>query len=471
MLGFYSLLIWNLWQSYVWQFGYSKVRTSIPFFVGMVEMSVFGQKGYVRATRRRVMTNLAAVQTFDADLKAFELRMRLLEATDVLGGRSRWVQDAAKKYGIDLASHCIRNDVDKAGEDEEDTAKARMLILKGKDHWEHSKHMWPAHAEGNVLTYGWIVIINMFWRQVFSLITIKLSEGGLVVIGAACLMLIHSGNITCLLIFKPYKSRKVSDTETIMLSCLFLVLWCITLQDLLSNHVNVHLFLDTLNKVNNAIDCLAICIFALVIFLPFRQVHEIVSRTISSFRSADTLLNDIYFMTVNRQIRMAEQEKKDLMKEQNEDEMAEAGLMLPEKLAKKMMTVQKALERINTSEFCEPTDEQRKRFRNFVSVVRELPDPPAKKFLKRDSQGNAIGGLDEGATTNGDISPMASPRADNMTAFSGASPRSQFDGASPRSAFTGASPRSAMPEASPRPPQQNQQLGALAAAAAKAQKK
>jgi len=260
-------------------------------YVGMVEVSVFGQRGYVKETRTRVMTNLAAVQTFDAQLSRFDMRIQLLQASDMLGPRSRRVQEAAAKLGVTLDTHCVRNDTDRAGQEEDDSAKARMDILTGKDHFLKSKHPWPAKPDGNVLTYGWIIIVNMFWRQVLSLITIKLSEGNLVVIGAAALMLLHAGNITLLLIFKPYKSRKVSDTETIMLSCLFLILWCITLQDLLSNHVNVHLFKDTLSRVNTAIDVLSVFIFLLVGLLPLIQIHEILTRAIASFRSSDTLLN------------------------------------------------------------------------------------------------------------------------------------------------------------------------------------
>jgi hypothetical protein len=385
MLGFYSMLILALWRSFVWQFGKSKVRSYIPFYVGMTQMSVFGQRGYMYAPRGRVMSNLAAVQCYDADLARFDLRMRLTKAAEHLGPRSRWVQEAAQARGIVLDTHVCSNDNEAGGEDEADTAKSRMEILKGADRWHHSRYKRPTHTDGNVMTYGWIVIVNMFWRQMLSLIVIKLSEGGLVVVGAAALMVLHAGNVTVLLIFKPYKSKKVSNCETIMLSALFLVLWCAVLKDLLSNHVNVHLFQDMVNRVNMGIDCLAVGIFLLVGGLPAALLYDMMKTAMAAFRSTDTLLNDIYMITVGKSERIKAEEEKEARIAELEDIAAERGLKLPEWMGKKQPTIRRCLEKINTHSDCHPSDDQRKRFRGMVGIIRQLPDIQAPEH-KDDSE-------------------------------------------------------------------------------------
>jgi len=278
------------------------------------------------------------------------------------------VQEAKKKQGLSL-TFCKAEA--EQGEDERDTAKGRAQILKAKDQFTASKFQWPERPDGNIVTYGWILIVNLFWRQLLSLILLKMSEGRLTVVGAAFVMLLHSGNVTMLLVFRPYKSKKVTNVETSMLASLFMVLWCAVIKDLLSNHVNAHTFEDTLAKVNLFIDIFAVCLMIVVIGLPAYQVYEIAVDLVNSFRSADTLLNDI-FMT---QMKKKEAAERSEIAQQKviaaEDAAAESSLLLPLYMEPRFPCLSKALDKLAMSNVS-ASPQQRKKFRQFVQIARNF---------------------------------------------------------------------------------------------------
>jgi hypothetical protein len=161
-----------------------------------------------------------------------------------------------------------------------------------------------------------------------------------------------------------------------------LVLWCAVIKDLLANHVNVHLYADMLDRVNTAIDVLAVLLMFLIVGIPAWQVKEIAQKSFFSIRSKDTLLNDIYMTTVGKEERQARDEKKAADKQKLEDIAAEFGLQLPSTLARENPTIKKALEIINCSDTVHPSIEQRIRFRGFVQVLRALKESPHKKYKK-----------------------------------------------------------------------------------------
>jgi len=367
MLLFYSGMVYQLWQSFVWQSG-CVVRDHIPFYVGMTEISVFGQRGFVPEVRRRVMSNLVSVQIYESKASQIEKRGRLEMAANTMGPRSRRVQAAAKKAGITLGE--VKGEAD-VGETEQESAKGRAEILNAIDRFRGSKHMWPQKTDGNLVTYGWILLVNMFWRQLISLMVLKQTEGRLVVVGAAFIMLIYAGNVTMLLVFRPYKSKKVTNTETTLLTALFAMLWCAVMKDLLSNHVNAYTFEETLNKFNQAIDIFACCLMVAVFFIPLAQVVDIFSDLAKSFRSPDTLLNDIY-MTASKKAEDASKAEVAAQRvKEVEDGAAESSMLLPIYMEEKFPCLSKALEQISQATM-EPSAAQRRSLRKFVQLARNF---------------------------------------------------------------------------------------------------
>jgi len=388
MLGFYSLLLIMLYKSFNWQFGL-KIRDKIPFYAGMVEVSVFGQLGYVEEVRWRVMTNVVCANLFDPTIPLLRIRERLEWASVYQYPRSRkgyqermgkLFEEAGvkrkKRPEQEVQKQEEKDDEDEAeaGIADEDTAAGeRSRLKKGVRRWRKSKFTSPEKKTGNVITYGWILIVNLFWRQLISLITIKMSEGNLVVVGAAMLMLVHGGNVTMLIIFKPYKSLKVANIEATMLAALFMVLWCAVIKDLLSNHINAHLFQDTLVKVNNGIDALALILMTLVVVMPGQALHEMFSKIFGAIQSRDSLLNEIYMVQTMRIERDAMDKRKARMEAEAEEIGNEGGLVVPPDIAKRFNGIRDAVNRINDSTI-HPTPEQRRRFVHFIQIIRALPE-------------------------------------------------------------------------------------------------
>lgn len=62
------------------------------------------------------------------------------------------------------------------------------------------KRGWASwEADGNLITYGWIFLVNTLLRNLLSNAAIKLTSNNLVVIGAGLQMLIFALNVTMLI--------------------------------------------------------------------------------------------------------------------------------------------------------------------------------------------------------------------------------------------------------------------------------
>lgn len=214
-----------------------------------------------------------------------------------------------------------------------------------------------------------------------SLVFLKMSEGRLTVVGAAMVMLLHAGNVTMLLVFRPYKSKKVTNTETTMLACLFMVLWCAVIKDLVSNHVNAQLFEETLQKVNMGIDVMAVVLMLAIIGIPLYQLADIGQDLIQSFRSADTLLNDIH-MTQVQKAELAEKEAVSRHKvQESEDAGAESSMLMPIHMEHRFPALAKALEKLSMSSV-QAKPEQRRKFRQFVQLGRNFKEVDVSKVAE-----------------------------------------------------------------------------------------
>ena len=64
-------------------------------------------------------------------------------------------------------------------------------------------------ADGNLITYGWIFLVNTLLRNLLSNAAIKLTSNNLVVIGAGLQMLIFALNVTMLICFLTIPKQKL----------------------------------------------------------------------------------------------------------------------------------------------------------------------------------------------------------------------------------------------------------------------
>ena len=64
-------------------------------------------------------------------------------------------------------------------------------------------------ADGNLITYGWIFLVNTLLRNLLSNAAIKLTSNNLVVIGAGLQMLIFALNVTMLICFLTMPKQKL----------------------------------------------------------------------------------------------------------------------------------------------------------------------------------------------------------------------------------------------------------------------
>merc|ERR1719506_1240892 len=185
-------------KSFKWQWGTTTLRNQIPLVVGLTQMSVFGQRGYVVEPRKRVMSNIAAVRAFNPEVKKMGKRLALIKASETLGSRSRIVQEARRRKGHKVSLHALTmtdEDDDKA-KSQRETAQIRAEIIKGTKEWKQSvAKKLHLKNDGNIITYGWILFVNLFGRQLMSLTIIKLNKGKLVAIGATALMIVYAVNV------------------------------------------------------------------------------------------------------------------------------------------------------------------------------------------------------------------------------------------------------------------------------------
>merc|ERR1719271_1138916 len=266
-----------------------------------------------------------------------------------------------------------------------ETAQIRAEIIKGTKEWKQSvAKKLHLKNDGNIITYGWILFMNLFGRQLMSLTIIKLNKGKLVAIGATALMIVYAFNVALLLTYAPYKAKKVNDAELTMLTALFLILWCAIMKDLLENHVDKDLFETMVWRVTVATSVLAVFIFAGVALLPIYQLWDMLSRHLASMKSQDQLINDIYMSTYGKKVKIEEEEEKEAQKAQMDDLFAEAGFKLPRRLRQKFSDVHEGMEWINKSRDCHPSARDRELFKELSQTLRDYQNGKFKARAKEE---------------------------------------------------------------------------------------
>lgn len=317
----FSWLVYCIWCSYQWQQG-SRHRGMIPFYVAMVEVSTFGQRGYSAEVRARVMENVCAVRSFDVSADKLEEREALTRARDMLGGRADGRAQDEKQKESELG---------------QDGLQQRLAITKAKKKFLQKK-TWPTKADGNLLTYGWIFLVNTMLRNLLSNAAIKLTSNNLVVIGAGCQMLIFAVNVTMLVCLRPYKSQMVVQTETILMTVLFMVLWCAVMKELLEQHQDAYLYTTMIERVNTVITGLAFSLMFTVPCVPAYQVYRVVKKAAQLITGPDAILNEIYMTAHMRKVaRRKEAEMAALNKladkevdtDEKREMLASVGLIMP----------------------------------------------------------------------------------------------------------------------------------------------
>lgn len=317
----FSWLVYCIWCSYQWQQG-SRHRGMIPFYVAMVEVSTFGQRGYSAEVRARVMENVCAVRSFDVSADKLEEREALTRARDMLGGRTDGRAPDEKQKESELG---------------QDGLQQRLAITKAKKKFLQKK-TWPTKADGNLLTYGWIFLVNTMLRNLLSNAAIKLTSNNLVVIGAGCQMLIFALNVTMLVCLRPYKSQMVVQTETILMTVLFMVLWCAVMKELLEQHQDAYLYTTMIERVNTVITALAFSLMFTVPCVPAYQVYRVVKKAAQLITGPDAILNEIYMtahmrkVTRRKEAEMAALNKladKEVDTDEKREMLASVGLIMP----------------------------------------------------------------------------------------------------------------------------------------------
>jgi len=297
-----AFLFTCIFRSYHWQFGI-RPRDYIPFYAGITEVSAQGQKGFSAEVRQRVLSNICAVASYETKQDALADRAQLFRAANELGHRSRWIQAAHAKHGGKVvAGQKLFAARFGTGYDDHRMADGsaipeevqRLRIIKGRKRFMKRQGALN-EGEGSVLTYGWIFFINLYWRQLLTLVTIKLSKTTLVVIGAGFQILIFACNVALLFIYKPYKARKISVVETGLLCAIAGMLWLAVLQELLSNHVNAHLYTKHIERFNTTIEFLAIGLVLILFVVPAWQVWQVLVKASTGDGDPDEKLNALYF--------------------------------------------------------------------------------------------------------------------------------------------------------------------------------
>ncbi|CAK0861119.1 unnamed protein product, partial [Prorocentrum cordatum] len=358
MMFFYSGMIWCVWKSFHWQYGTIR-REHIPFYVAMVEVSTFGQRGYIAEARNKVYANICAVRTFDPGSSRLLDREILCQAADTLAHRGRFAnKEKGVAYGAGVDSM--------EGQSRQETIGERLDIVRSTARFRGHRNQHE-EKEGNIMTYGWILIINLFIRQLFSLTAIKLTKGSLVVIGAAAQMVVFFINITCLILFKPYKSAKVVHVETILLSALFTILWGAVMKMLLTNNINADKYATTINRINWFIEFAAMGLMLLIAVVPGYQVYQVFSKAMLMFLSPDATLNEIYRSQYFA--KQAERAKEDKVRLQDTLRMSDGDPA--EVLSRGMPSLSEALQRFESSgaNLELDRDAQRKTIRRLAAVL------------------------------------------------------------------------------------------------------
>eukprot|EP00434_Breviolum_minutum_P010464 symbB.v1.2.009229.t1/scaffold583.1/size184467/1 len=303
----FSWLIYCIWCSYQWQQG-TRDRSNIPFYVAMVEVSTFGQRGYTAEVRTRVMENICAVRAFDVSSAKLHEREAKLRARDMLKGRNDREKHYVSKeeeedpsramFGQKMplpvfvkrelhnqgkCTPCVYNA--KGGCRYGDECRLCHFCTAEQDSYERKKNVWPSKADGNIITYGWIFLVNTLLRNLLSNAAIKLTSNNLVVIGAGLQMLIFALN------------------ESLLMTILFMILWCAVMKELLENHQDRALYEDIIVQVNFVITAFAFTLMFFVPFVPLYFAFQVMKKAGQLVTGPDAILNEIYMTAHMKKMR------------------------------------------------------------------------------------------------------------------------------------------------------------------------
>jgi len=276
--GGFSWLGLVLWWGYKWQAG-CKVRDVLPWYVALTEVSVGGMNGYEEPVRERVMANIVAVKFFPTYLDLMKFREQLTVAITFLGPRSREVQ----KEDV----------IDEQGEEKEDSIEKRKYILACKDRWIESKNQWEEDLHGNIICYGWILVINTFVRQVSLMLTVVFSTS-FPPFGAAGQSLIFIINFLAVCANRPYASDLLNFQEALLMACMAALTFLATFKELLEGHNRANDYPLTVLMTAKLIDALVVCILITIFSVMGFNFFKIASNALAQEDNAN-MLNCVHF--------------------------------------------------------------------------------------------------------------------------------------------------------------------------------
>jgi hypothetical protein len=210
-----------------------------------------------------------------------KLRENLGPATNFWGHRSKRV----KKERIQ----------DAQGISVEDSLQGRRRIIEGREAFADPLK-YPEGLEGNVLTYGWILCINTFCRQL-SLMTCVVFSTSFPPFGAAGQSLVFLCNFLLIAANQPYASSTLNAQEGLMMACMGALTFCATFKELLSYHKRAPDYPLTIQYCSSFIDCLVLFIICIIGTVIFQNVAVLAVKVISS-EDATVLLNRVHYERV-----------------------------------------------------------------------------------------------------------------------------------------------------------------------------
>eukprot|EP00930_Biecheleria_cincta_P072714 TRINITY_DN60070_c0_g1_i1.p1 TRINITY_DN60070_c0_g1~~TRINITY_DN60070_c0_g1_i1.p1 ORF type:complete len:577 (-),score=120.30 TRINITY_DN60070_c0_g1_i1:49-1674(-) len=330
----------------------------------MVEVSTSGQRGYIRDVRERVIENVFSVQAFEVKQDHLGDRTAVLRAKEQLASR------AEKRKGFALPQKEVQ-----AEEDVHQYLQSRLGIRKALAKFRR-RFKAPSKNEGNVLTYGWIFFVNLLLRNILLNVAQKFTQD-FQAVGAVTQMLIHAANIILIISFHPYQSVVIVKTEAIMLTILFLILWCIVTQDLLWNHSERELYADVTGMVLSMVDILAVTLVSLVPLAPLYNLYKFTKKAAILITGPDVILNEIYLDAHMRKVASEKNDKKTTAATDAEEKEAQLT-----RISEILPSLSTAMRRLNIAGYGKHVNEAEQR-RHITKLERTIAKVKHGRLLAR----------------------------------------------------------------------------------------
>eukprot|EP00746_Dinoflagellata_sp_MGD_P039749 gnl/MRDRNA2_/MRDRNA2_19598_c0_seq1.p1 gnl/MRDRNA2_/MRDRNA2_19598_c0~~gnl/MRDRNA2_/MRDRNA2_19598_c0_seq1.p1 ORF type:complete len:1331 (+),score=304.94 gnl/MRDRNA2_/MRDRNA2_19598_c0_seq1:279-3995(+) len=314
-------LIYCVKLSYYWQFE-KRARDHIPWYVSAVEVSVEDMVGFHEPVRLRVFENALAIQSFDIDPDLLAVREQVSSANARLFGEEG---EAWNSHLTDHARKLISQQ--QGGADDEDWLQSAMIVQRRRS-IEAGKEMFLEMATwcqnpvqkpiGNVLTYGFVLLINTFYRQL-ALNTVMKITLNFPAMGAAVEALVFGLNSALLFALRPYQFNILNIQEGTLTALMFLILWMMVVKELLMAQKEAERYGNEIALTNRLIEILAITIVFGILYVIFDNISTLLVGFLAK-QSGDSedCLNEIYMVQKVREERAAQERAENATKDAEE---------------------------------------------------------------------------------------------------------------------------------------------------------